>query len=158
MTRKPRGRLSRREQIESINKAHRFYGAMYQKPEVAERLCTKVPELRTRRPNGSSGRPLERDILKEIVRVLRNDPRVSSVERNQSGVFQDGNRFIRVGVKGKLDLTVYLKSGKYAEIEVKRDSKSALTPEQSTRIAQIKRAGGIAGWAWSAESALALLP
>lgn len=161
MFRKNRGRLSRRERVESVNKSLRHWGAMFGKPEVADRLTTTLPPKRDRvkRPvDGRPAAPYERDVLREVVRVLRSDHRVSRVERNQSGVFQDGNRYIRVGVRGKLDLTVYLKSGRFAEIEVKRDAKTKPEPHQAARIDQIKRDGGIAGWAWSAESALAILP
>jgi hypothetical protein len=134
---------------------------MYGKPEVAEALQQALPPQRHRvkRPvDGKPALPYERDVLVQIVKALRADPRVARVERNQSGVFQDGNRYIRVGVKGKLDLTVYLKTGRFAEIEVKRSEKTKPEPHQLARIAEIKQQGGLAGWAWSAESALALLP
>lgn len=158
---KRRGRPTRREQVEGVNEALRHWGTMFGKPEVAEKLVTKLPpkRARVRRPvDGKPAAPYERDVLTKIIKALRSDPRVARVERNQSGVFQDGNRYIRVGVKGKLDLTVYLKTGRFAEIEVKRDEKTKPDPHQLERIATIKREGGIAGWAWSAESALAILP
>ena len=101
--------------------------------------------------------PLERDVLKAVTKALRYDPRVSRVERNQSGVFVEGDRHIRVGTRGKLDLTVYLKSGKYMEIEIKRPGGKP-DPRQAARIEAIKRDGGLAGYCWSIESALALLP
>lgn len=119
-------------------------------------LCREVPKERA--PAKPSGKPLERDVLKAVMQALRWDPRVARVDRNQSGVFQDGNRYIRVGSKGKLDLTVYLKSGKFAEIEVKRGPGEKLRERQAQRIEEIRAAGGIAGWCWSIESALALLP
>ena len=155
------GRPSRRDQAESVNRGLDAWGAMFGKPEVAARLKTALPPKRHRvvRPaDGKPAAPYERDVLAAIIKALRSDPRVSRVERNQSGVFRDGNRWIRVGVRGKLDLTVYLKTGRFAEIEVKRDAKTKPEPHQLERIAEIKREGGIAGWAWSAESALALLP
>jgi hypothetical protein len=153
--------MTRREQIDTTNRAFDAWGAMFGKPEVAESLKTKLPPKRSqvRRPvDGRPAAPYERDVLVQIIKALRADPRVARVERNQSGVFQDGNRYIRVGVRGKLDLTVYLKTGRFAEIEVKRDAKTKPDPHQLERIAAIKREGGIAGWAWSAESALAVLP
>lgn len=156
-----RGRPSRREQIEAVNKGLDLWGAMFGKPEVAARLKTALPPKRhrVRRPvDGRPAAPYERDVLAQIIKALRLDPRVARVERNQAGVFRDGNRYIRVGVRGKLDLTVYLKTGRFAEIEVKRDGKTKPEPHQLERIATIKREGGIAGWAWSVESALAILP
>lgn len=146
---KRRGRPSLREHKLAVNAALRFYGVPLQ---------NTVAPKRVQRAHGANGRPLERGVLKSIVAALRLDPRVASVERNQSGMFQDGNRFVRVGSRGKLDLTVYLKSGRYAELEVKRDAKAEPSDEQKARIEQIRRSGGIAGWCWSIESALALLP
>ncbi len=118
-----------------------------------------VPAERNRKPKdvSKSAPPLEAVVLKQVVMALRRDPRVASVERNQSGVFHEGGRFIRVGTPGKLDLTVYLKGGKFAEIEVKRPGGKP-KPHQAARIAEIRAKGGIAGYCWSAESALALLP
>lgn len=118
---------------------------------------TIPPPPKKRAPRTASGKPLERDVLKAIVQALRLDPRVSRVERNQVGVFQEGNRYIRVGSKGKLDLTVYLKSGRYAEIEVKRPGEKP-KPHQQDRIDSIRAAGGIAGYATSIEEAQAILP
>lgn len=102
-------------------------------------------------------RPLERNVLKAVVKALRADPRVARVQRNTSGVFQEGGRIIRVGSRGLLDLTIFLKSGAYAEIEIKRPGGKP-EPHQAERIATIRASGGIAGYATSAEEALALLP
>ena len=157
MTGRRRGRLSNRDRIIAVNGAFNAWGAMFGKPEVAEKLKTPVPELRKRSARRPSGKPLERDVLKAIVQRLRLDPRVAKVERNQSGVFQDGNRYIRVGTRGKLDLTVYLKSGRYAEIEVKRPGGKP-EPHQQQRIDEIRSQGGIAGCATSPEEAIAILP
>jgi len=162
MTSKKRGRLSRRERIEAVNRGLRAWGVMYGKPEVAEALQQQLPKQRTPRMRGVDidrvhRKPLERDVLKAIVQRLRLDPRVARVERNQSGVFQDGNRYIRVGVRGKLDLTVYLKSGAYLELEVKRPGGKP-EPHQQKRIDDIRASGGLAGYATSPEEAIKLLP
>jgi hypothetical protein len=118
-----------------------------------------VPAERVSKPKDVSkdAPPLEAVVLKDVVRALNSDPRVAKVKRNQSGVFREGNRVIRVGTPGELDLTVYLRSGKFAEIEVKRPGGKP-KPHQAARIADIRAKGGIAGYCWSAESALALLP
>lgn len=160
--RKPqRGRLTRREQLQSNQAWGEFYAAAAGKAPIANTILAKLPPKRHRvkRPvDGKPAAPYERDVLASIMKALRSDPRVSRVERNQSGVFKEGTRYIRVGTPGKLDLTVYLRSGRFAEIEVKRDAKHKPEPHQVERIATIKREGGIAGWAWSVESALAILP
>jgi hypothetical protein len=156
-----RGRLTLRETLTKNKASLDFMAAAAGKPPLPSPMLDALPPKRHRvkRPvDGKPAAPYERDVLVQIIKALRSDPRVSRVERNQSGVFQDGNRYIRVGVRGKLDLTVYLKTGRFAEIEVKRDAKTKPDPHQLERIATIKREGGIAGWAWSAESAIALLP
>ena len=147
---KRRGRLTDRERKLAINAAFRFLGT--------PQFQTEVKPLRSRSTPGADGRSLEKNVLKAVIKALRADPRVASVERNQSGVFQDGERWVRVGSKGKLDLTVYLKSGRFAELEVKRDERTKPDERQLQRIEHIIRSGGIAGWCWSIESALALLP
>lgn len=161
MTRKIRGRPSYRDQLVTNDAWGSFYAAAADKPHKPSTLLAKLPPKRhrVRRPvDGKPAAPYERDVLAQIISALRHDHRVARVERNQSGVFKEGNRYIRVGTRGKLDLTVYLKTGRYVEIEVKRDQKHKPEPHQVARIEEIKRQGGLAGWAWSAESALALLP
>lgn len=143
---KNRGRESKREQAQRRNAAFAFYG-MPQRVVVPKERAARKP----------SGKRLEKHVLADIIRVLRVDPRVAKVERNQSGVFKDGNRTIKVGSRGKLDLTVYLVGGRFAEIEVKRPG-GRPDERQAARIASIRASGGIAGFATSAESALALLP
>ncbi len=152
-----RGRLSYREQIEKNNAADRFYAAMAGKEPRAQTVLAPK-RARIRRPvDGKPAVPLEKEVLADVLQALRNDPRVAMIERSQSGLFQDGDRYIRVGTRGKLDITLMLVGGRYGEIECKREG---LSPDerQQARIEAIKRNGGIAGYAWSAESALALLP
>jgi hypothetical protein len=151
-----RGRLTKRERITAVNGAHRLWGALSGKTDVAESLCTALPKQRAAAK--PSGRILERNVLPQVMRVLRADPRVARVERNQSGVFQEGERMIRVGFKGKLDLTVYLHGGAWGELEVKRDADEKPKEHQIARIRAVRAMGGFSGWCWSAESALALLP
>ena len=149
------GRLTRREEISRINAADRYYAIGAGKEPLFQR---PLPPIRNRtRGRSASGKPLERDVLKAVVQVLRYDKRVARVERNQSGLFQEGDRTIRVGTPGKLDLTIYLKDGRYLECEVKRPGGKP-NPKQASRIEAIRAAGGLAGYCWSAESALALLP
>lgn len=98
-------------------------------------------------------------MLRAVMQALRMHPSVASVERNQSGVFQEGNRVIRIGSRGKLDLTVYLRDGRYIEIEVKRSPDvKLLSAAQLERIRSIRANHGLAGWCWSVESAIALIP
>ena len=154
-----RGRPTRREQIESFNAATTFYARAADK-DPAPYLIPALPPKRHRikRPvDGKPVVPLEREVLANALQALRNDPRVWTVDRRQSGVFQDGDRYIRVGTKGVLDISGMLRGGKYFEIEAKRPGERP-TPEQEKRIEQIRRGGGISGYFTSAEAALALLP
>src|SRR5678816_3262445 len=119
---KRRGRLTLRERLAQSHATQSFYAAARDLPPPAKPAALLKP-LRKRSSPGADGKPLEKHVLKAVMDALRLDKRVARVERNTSGVFQDGERFIRVGSKGKLDLTVYLAgehAGKYIEIEVKR--------------------------------------
>lgn len=150
-----------RESLESSKRATDFYAAMSGKTAPANEMLQAMRPKRSRAKPRMRGvdidKPLERTVLKAITQALRLDRRVSRVERNQSGLFQEGNRFIRVGTRGKLDLTVYLKTGRYIEIEVKRPGGKP-EPHQQQRIDAIRADGGLAGCATSIEEALALLP
>lgn len=151
---KKRGRPSRREILEANNASDRFYAAMAGKePKFQNVLKPK----RTYRKPGADGRKLEKHVLAEVLTALRRDPRVAFCERQQSGVFKEGNRYIRVGTPGALDIRGLLHGGVLFEIEVKRPGAKP-DPRQAERIAALKANGAIAGYATSAEEALALLP
>ena len=158
------GRKSLRERLEANHRALSFYAQGFghdapQKPAKLLELEAKAAARKPRAAPGASGKPLERNVLKEVIAALKADPRVSRVERNVSGSFVQGNSYVTVGAKGKLDLTVYLVDGRYAEIEVKRSPHvHLLRPGQLERIKSIRASGGIAGWCWNAASAIALLP
>lgn len=165
MSRKFSRRPTLRESLQSSQRATDFYAAMAGKPSPVNEMLQAMPPKRTRAAPRLRGvdidavhkKPLERTVLRAITQALRLDRRVARVERNQSGLFQEGNRFIRVGTRGKLDLTVYLKSGRYIEIEVKRPGGKP-EPHQQQRIDAIRADGGLAGYATSIDEALALLP
>lgn len=111
-----------------------------------------------RRPvDGKPVIPLEKDVLASVLQALRLDQRVWIVDRRQSGVFMEGERYIRVGQRGHLDISGCLKGGKYFELECKRPGQKP-DERQQERIDHVKRGGGISGYCWSIESALALLP
>lgn len=90
-------------------------------------------------------RIMERDVLKAGLKFLRLHPRVASVERTQSGVFQEGNRVIRVGFVGKLDVSGFLKDGaRYFEFEAKRPG-GKLSYAQEQRIKELRGMGALTG-------------
>lgn len=101
--------------------------------------------------------PTEAQVLKSVLAYLRRHPLVASVERSQSGVFQEGNRIIRVGFVGKLDISGFLKNGaRYFEIEVKRPGAKP-TDAQQKRIDAVLSSGGISGYVTSIEETAALI-
>ena len=128
----------------------RFYG-------MDDKQTVLAPKRTYRKPADAPNRPLEKTVLAQVIKALRADPRVAHVERSQSGLLRDGDRFIRVGFRGKLDITGMLKSGRYFEVECKRPG-AMPDVRQGLRIAKIRENGGISGYCWSVDSALALLP
>lgn len=156
-----RGRLSPREQVEKINAAHEFYAAASRDPEqYRQQFVRQLPPKRNqvRRPyDGKPAAPLEKEVLAAALHALRDDPRVWICDRRQSGVFQDGDRYITVGQKGHLDISGMLKGGRYFEIEAKRPGEKP-DERQLQRIEHIRKGGGISGYFTSVEEALALLP
>jgi hypothetical protein len=158
-----RGRLSPREQKEATNRSHDFIAAAMPPDKAAEyraRFVKVLPPKRERimrTGDGKPAHPLEKEVLADVLQALRSDPRVWICDRRQSGVFQEGNRFIRVGQKGHLDISGMLQGGKYLEIECKRPGERP-DERQAARIEHVRKGGGISGYCWSAESALALLP
>ena len=166
MSRIRRGRLTRREQIEQVNRGFKAWGAAFGKPEVAEKLCTKVPELRTRKPSTPSGRPLEKEIQKTIIEAieLRRDVvfvgrfnRGQAVERSAYGE----ERYIWFNtVKGFPDIHGLLIGGKAFYLEVKRPPPDyeAPTKDQREFLESAYKAGAYAGVVTSVEEAMAILP
>lgn len=150
-------RRSYREILEANQLSENFYAAMAGKPQRENTLLAALGPKRIRKPSQPSGKRLEKHVLAEVLKALRHDPRVAQVERTQSGLFMEGDRYIRVGTPGKLDITGLLVGGRYFEIEVKRPGGKP-DPRQAARIVAIRANGGISGYCWSAESALALLP
>ena len=87
-------------------------------------------------------RPLERVILRDIIKLLRSHSKVAFAHRQQSGVFREGERVIRVGIVGLPDINGMLVGGRYLGIEVKRHG-GTVSAAQQHRIDQINRNGGL---------------
>ncbi len=159
MFKKNRGRLSVRERISAFNATARFYAGAADKDPTPHLIAELPPKReRVRRPvDGKPAVPLERDILTQVMRALRSDPRVGFVWRQSSGTFQEGERYIQAGPKGMPDVLGILTGGRFFAIEVKRPGRKP-EPHQEARLEHFRKCGAIAGHCWSAESALALLP
>ncbi len=113
-------------------------------------------QVREYRPRKPSGERLEKHILADILAALRKHPKVARVERRQSGVFVDGERFIRVGRRGEPDICGMLHGGRTFKIEVKRPGEEP-DERQQRHLDETRAAGGIAGCAHSVEEAIVLL-
>lgn len=151
-----RGRVVRksiRDTLADNNAWDRYYAMSAGLPPRAQ---TVIPPKRAYTKRTDTG-PSEAQVLKSVLAYLRRHPNVASVERSQSGVFRDGDRHIRVGFVGKLDVSGFLKGGRYFEIEVKRPGGKP-TEAQSARIEKIKSGGGISGCVTSVEETAALIP
>lgn len=152
-----RGRITLRERIERNNAADRFYASCYdQAPKFQTVLPPKREKIR-RTVDDKPALPLEKEVLAAAMQALRLDPRVAIVDRRQSGVFQDGDRYIRVGSVGVLDVSGMLIGGQYFELEAKRPGQKP-DERQALRIAKVREGGGISGYFTSVDEALALLP
>ena len=151
--RNQRGRQSHRDKLIENKRALDFMADAVGKP----RMQFEIPPPPKKRAPRDSEIPLEKEVLADVLQALRCDPRVALVDRRQSGTFMDGDRYIKVGVKGTLDISGMLHGGRYFEIECKRPGGKPDT-RQWERIAGIVANGGIAGCATSADEALALLP
>ncbi len=156
----PLRKPSFREHIAGVNSAMRgqeaMFGDLREAKGMAKPAMLELGPKRVYTPRVNNG-PTEAQVLKSVLAYLRRHPDVASVERSQSGLFVEGNRTIRVGFVGKLDVSGFMKRGaRYFEIEVKKPGKKP-TEAQAARIAKVKANGGISGFVTSIEETAALL-
>lgn len=150
-------RKTQRETLLENKAALEFMAAAGDKAYEFSTPIPPPPKARRPRQPGPIDRPLEKHVLKAALHALRLDPRVWLVDRQQSGLFMEGDRHVRIGAVGHLDIKGMLKGGKYFELEAKRPGEKP-TDRQLDRIARVRDGGGISGWFTSVEEALALLP
>jgi hypothetical protein len=149
-----RGRKTMREILARNNAADRFLAAMAGKPPQAQAAIPPPPKPRAR---SASGKPLERHVLRAVLDALRHHPRVAFAWRMQSGLFQEGDRYIRVGTPGLPDVVAMLKnSGQLVAVEVKREG-GYISGAQEIMLQNIRFHGGRAGVARSVEDAIAII-
>jgi len=144
----PRGRLSVRDQRLAVKGQLQGLAIMAGVP-VPE-YTAHIPEKRG--PRKPSEKIPERRILADVLKMLRKHPHVVCCWRMQSGVFQQDDRTIRVGVVGLPDVIGMLKGGQLFAIEVKSED-GVLTGSQEYWLDTIRHFGGRAGMARSAEDA-----
>ena len=164
-----RGRLSKRERIQSVNRSLRAWGAMFGKPEVAQQLSTPVPPLRHRVKRPSDGQPvapLEKEIQTAILEAIEFRRDLVFVGRFNRGQAVATNahgetRYTPFNtVKGFPDIHGLLVGGKAFYIEVKRPPPHYRKPDddQQKFLDDARVAGAYAGVATSVEEAMAILP
>lgn len=98
-----------------------------------------LPEAPAPRTNN---RP-EAAALLEVLKALRSHPSVAWCERQNSGAYKDGSRFIRYGWPGCSDVLGQLKDGRFLAVEVK-SATGRLRPEQAAFLELVAAAGGVA--------------
>jgi hypothetical protein len=129
-----------------------FYAKLSGKPTPPELITADLAKPRKYKPQGAHGRPLEKNIRAAVVKALRAHPLVASVSVNFSGNM--GGYYI--GIRGKGDLSVKLRNGRWGEIELKVPGRKP-TPVQLNRLEHVRRIGGFAGWAVSVEEAVRIV-
>ena len=152
------GRKSYRDTLASNEAALRFMSPDGNlTPEMQATFDRDRPKpKRERGPRKPSGKPLESNVLKAIIKALRAHPKVTRVVRNQSGVFTEGDRFIRVGTRGLADLTVYL-GQRYGYIEVKVPGRNAEPHQQAWLANALQTGAAFAAVAHSVDDAVAII-
>ena len=98
----------------------------------------------------------ESEVVKEVQAVI--DATGLQVQRINTGAFATGTgrnrRFVRSAKKGTLDFEGYDNHGRFLGIECKRPIGGRVSPDQTARIADINKKGGIAFIARSGSDAL----
>ncbi len=93
----------------------------------------------------------EAEILRAIMKLLKHHPKVARVWRQNSGTFQQGDRYIRANTaRGMSDIMGILKDGRTLAIEVKTLT-GRVEDHQWEFLDSISKAGGVAFVARSVE-------
>lgn len=156
----PKGRITLREQMVRNQKAMDMHADLAERPRI-EFALPSAPVKRT--PSQPSERPLEKDVQKLILGMLRWRKDVAFFGRFNRGsaVYygKDGKprHVIFNSVPGFSDVHGMLNNGRAFYIEVKRDSKEKPTADQIEFGEKITAGGGLHCVAWTVEQAQDLL-
>ncbi len=93
----------------------------------------------------------EAEVVAEVKSVLQILD--LKIQRINTGCFKSGNRYIRTANKGTLDFEGYDNHGRFVGLECKRPKGGRISPEQTARIDDINRKGGVAAVVHSGEEA-----
>lgn len=109
-------------------------------------------ETSPRAAPGSDGRPLERDVLRAVLHLLRVHPLVAWRARiNNGGVTDDHGQFVRFNhIAGCSDIIGQMRTGHFLAVECKRPGERPTEP-QMLFLRMVQQHGGCAGWCDSVE-------
>lgn len=167
-----RGRTSRREQVEGINRAHDFYAGAMDNEKADQYRNDFITELAPKRErvvrpyDGKPAAPTEKEIQTAILEAIELRKDVVFVGRFNRGQAVATNergdvRYTPFNtVPGFPDIHGLLVGGKAFYIEVKRPPPNYRRPDESQQrfLDEARVGGAYAGVACSVEEALALLP
>lgn len=92
--------------------------------------------------------------LIEVMKSLRGHRAVAWIERQNSGAYKDGDRFIRFGWPGCSDIIGQLRDGRFLAVEVKAE-RGRLSEGQRIFLDRVAAAGGVAFVARNGEEVVA---
>lgn len=155
---KPRFRPSLAETKRQNQNALDYYRALSAKPD-APRIEVGAKEKRERSAPGANGQPLERDVLRAVLQLLRVHPLVAWASRINSGAATDAaGNFVRFNqIAGCSDVIGQMKplspggAGAFLALEVKRPGQKPTEP-QMLFLRMVQANGGCAGWCDSVEA------
>lgn len=107
-------------------------------------------------------RPLEKDVQRKILSLLKRHPKVAWAERMNTGSFKiganavDKGRYLKFGFVGCSDIFGQLKTGQFLAVEVKRKG-GKLSEPQKAFLETVNKNGGIGILAYSVDDVLTRL-
>ena len=136
-----------REKREDAQRAMDFHAKMAGKDPV--QLAVPLPPKRARTVAGSDGRPLEREIQRDVLGFLKHHPKVAFVGRFNRGKFsaeRNGKRqfYAMNTIPGFPDVHGMLKSGVPFYFEAKRPGENP-TPVQQDFLDLAAKHGALSG-------------
>ncbi len=146
-SRQPRAlELMRRRQDAARNPTTRekaAANAFYAAAAPRDVAIPEIPKQRAKPVRRALPGESEAEILKAIMHLLKRHPKVARVWRQNSGTFQQGNRFIRANTaRGMSDIMGVLKDGRALAVEVK-SARGRIEEHQLEFLKGINDAGGL---------------
>lgn len=133
-----------------------YYRALSAKPDAPRiDLGAKAKQSRS---TGSSGEPLERDVQRAVLQLLRAHPLVGWAARINSGAVENANgQFVRFNqIAGCSDIIGQMRTGHFLALEIKRPGNKPTEP-QMLFLRMVEQHGGCAGWCDSVEACEAVI-